>query len=353
MDVNLFNFSLPDEVIAQTPCEPRDHARLLMVGQGHEFGNQQIRDVPQLLLSGDVLVLNNSKVIPARLFGVRKTHESAAKIEVLLHRDLTANSSNAPRVWTAFCRPAKKLRLSDSIEFGQDFQANVQEKLETGEVMLRYDVTRDELTLKLNDYGHMPLPPYIHREDTAQDAARYQTVYAQHDGSVAAPTAGLHFTDDVLEQLRARGVQIETVTLHVGAGTFQPVKVSDTRDHVMHEEWAEVLPETARRINDARSRGGRVVAVGTTSLRILETAADEQGLLHPYRGNTDIFITPGYRFRIVDRLLTNFHLPRSTLFMLVCAFAGRERMQEAYRYAIDNGYRFYSYGDASLLDKLS
>jgi S-adenosylmethionine:tRNA ribosyltransferase-isomerase len=353
MDVNLFDFTLPDHAIAQNPCSPRDHARLLTVTHEQAFGNHQIRDLPQLLSAGDVLVLNNSKVIPARLFGVRRVGESAAKIEVLLHHDLTADSCDASRVWTAFCKPAKKLKSNDIIEFNNNFYAIVEDKLDSGEVRLRFDVTRDTLTSLLNNYGHMPLPPYIQREDTTEDTARYQTVYARREGSVAAPTAGLHFTDDLLEQLRARGVQMETVTLHVGAGTFQPVKVADTNDHVMHEEWAEVLPEIAQRINEARARGGRVVAVGTTSLRILETATDSEGILHPYRGNTRIFITPGYRFRIVDRLLTNFHLPRSTLFMLVSAFAGRERMHEAYQYAIDNGYRFYSYGDASLLDKLS
>lgn len=345
MKVDLFDFDLPESAIAQTPCEPRDTARLLHVGD--TLSDRSVHELPLLLKGGDILVFNNSKVIPARLFGKRGT----AAIEVLLHHDLTAESDSAPRLWTAFCKPAKKLKPQDSIDFSEDFRATVEGKRDSGEVELRFEYTKPDLTGRLVTHGHMPLPPYIRRSDNDADKARYQTIYAKPEGSVAAPTAGLHFTDTMLQALKERGVQMAFVTLHVGAGTFQPVKVDDTNDHRMHAEWAEVTRATADAINAARARGGNVIAVGTTSLRILETASDEAGMLHPYRGDTRIFITPGYRFRLVDRLMTNFHLPRSTLFMLVSAFAGLQRMQDAYAHAIRNGYRFYSYGDTSLLEK--
>ena len=251
--------------------------------------------------------------------------------------------------WLAFARPARKLKEGMELRFADDFCATVEGRTEDGQVKLRF--AEEGMMEKLERYGHMPLPPYIARSDTEADKARYQTIYAAPKGSVAAPTAGLHFTPELMEALEAKGVERAFVTLHVGAGTFQPVKAEDTDDHVMHSEWAEVTAETAARINAVKARGGRIVAVGTTSLRILETASDEAGLLHPYSGETRIFITPGYRFRLVDRLMTNFHLPRSTLFMLVSAFAGLERMQAAYAHAIAAGYRFYSYGDASLLEK--
>lgn len=345
MKVELFDFALPESAIAQTPSEPRDAARLLHVGAA--LADRQVRDLPALLKAGDVLVFNNSKVIPARLFGTR----GDAQIEVLLHHDLTASHSDAPRRWTAFCRPARKLKLNDIIRFAEKFEAHVEAKRETGEVELRFELARDQMTNALIAHGHMPLPPYIKRADTEEDKARYQTIYAKPEGSVAAPTAGLHFTPELMQALANKGVRTAYVTLHVGAGTFQPVKVDDTTEHRMHSEWAEVTPETAESINTVRASGGRVVAVGTTSLRILETASDEAGMLHAFRGDTDIFITPGYRFKIVDRLMTNFHLPKSTLFMLVSAFAGLETMKNAYAHAIEHGYRFYSYGDSSLLEK--
>lgn len=345
MKVELFDFDLPESAIAQTPCEPRDNARLLHVGDG--LNDSHVHALPALLSAGDVLVFNNSKVIPARLFGKR----GDASIEVLLHHDTTAHSVHAPRQWTAFCKPAKKLKINDVIRFGEGFEAIVKGKRESGEVELSFAYDKATLTQSLITHGHMPLPPYIRRADTDEDKARYQTIYAETEGSVAAPTAGLHFTPQLMQALSTKGVHTAFVTLHVGAGTFQPVKVDDTNDHTMHAEWAEVTEETAAAINTIKARGGRVIAVGTTSLRILETAADEEGALRPFRGDTRIFITPGYRFKLVDRLMTNFHLPRSTLFMLVSAFAGRERMQAAYRYAIDTGYRFYSYGDTSLLER--
>ena len=345
MKVDLFDFDLPESAIAQTPCEPRSNARLLHVGERLE--DLTVRDLPSLVSPGDVLVFNNSKVIPARLFGMR----GEAGIEVLLHHDLTAEHDAAPRRWTAFCKPAKKLKPSNIIRFADIFEAIVEDKRESGEVEIRFEMSKSQLTEALLTHGHMPLPPYIRRADGEADKTRYQTIYASPEGSVAAPTAGLHFTDTLMEQLKARGVHMAFVTLHVGAGTFQPVKVEDTDDHRMHAEWAQVSQMTADSINAARRAGGKVIAVGTTSLRILETASDDAGVLHPYAGDTRIFITPGYRFKLVDRLMTNFHLPRSTLFMLVSAFAGRERMQAAYGHAIQSGYRFYSYGDTSLLEK--
>ncbi len=347
MKVDLFDFELPESAIAQTPCEPRDNARLLHVGEA--LKDAVVRDLPNYLSAGDVLVFNNSKVIPARLFGLR----GEARIEVLLHHDTTAESDSDPRFWTAFCRPAKKLKSGDIIRFHDDFAAIVEDKRDSGEVCVRFEMNKNALTHALITHGHMPLPPYIKRADNEADKTCYQTIYAKPEGSVAAPTAGLHFTESLMQRLHEKGVHTAFVTLHVGAGTFQPVKVDDTDDHQMHAEWAEVTPETAAQINAARAKGGRVVAVGTTSLRILETAADDAGILHPYKGDTRIFITPGYCFKIVDRLMTNFHLPRSTLFMLVSAFAGREKMQNAYRHAIDSGYRFYSYGDSSLLERAS
>lgn len=337
MRVDLFDFDLPPERIAQAPLEPRDAARLLHVGD--KLADLGIRDLPGLLAPGDLLVFNNSKVIPARLFCML----GEKQVEVLLHQNKGEGR------WLAFARPARKLKEGMQLAFADDFHATVLGRTADGQVSLQFDAA--DMVAKLERYGHMPLPPYISRPDTEADKTRYQTIYAKHEGSVAAPTAGLHFTTDLAAQLGSAGVQMAFVTLHVGAGTFQPVKVEDTTEHTMHAEWAEVTEETAREVNAAKARGSRIVAVGTTSLRILESAADEGGKLHPFRGETRIFITPGYRFRIVDRLVTNFHLPRSTLFMLVSAFAGLERMQAAYAHAIDKGYRFYSYGDTSLLEK--
>ncbi len=337
MKISLFDYDLPKDRIAFAPAEPRDRAKLLHVGA--TLCDRVVLDLPKLLNPGDVIVFNDSKVIPARLFATVDNKP----VEILLHR---------PRAdgWECFAKPAKKLSPGMTLHFAPEFEATVQGRTPDGQVILRFGCSQSELFAKLRMHGHVPLPPYIAREDTAEDATRYQTIYARAEGSVAAPTAGLHVTDALMRALHARGVQTAYVTLHVGAGTFQPVKVENTEDHVMHREWAEISPRAADAINAARAAGGKVVAVGTTSLRILETVADASGKLQPFSGETDIFITPGYRFKIVDRLMTNFHLPKSTLFMLVCAFAGLERMHAAYQHAIANDYRFYSYGDASLLE---
>ncbi|HTH16679.1 MAG TPA: tRNA preQ1(34) S-adenosylmethionine ribosyltransferase-isomerase QueA [Magnetospirillum sp.] len=341
MDVDLFDFDLPRELIAERPVAPRDAARLLHVTTDG-LADHIVRDLPALLQPGDVLVSNDTRVIPARLFGRR----GEGGVEVTLHERVALDN------WKAFARPAKKLKPGDTIRFTEDFTAQVAEKGEAGEVTLRFDRAGDALMLALEETGRMPLPPYIRKgEADAADKADYQTVFAKAKGAVAAPTAGLHFTPELLAALDARGVRRLTVTLHVGAGTFLPVKVDDTKDHKMHSERGVVMPEIAQAVNAAKASGGRVVAVGTTSLRLLESATGEDGVLHSFDGATDIFITPGYRFRLVDVLMTNFHLPRSTLFMLVSAFSGLERMKAAYEHAKASGYRFYSYGDACLLEK--
>jgi S-adenosylmethionine:tRNA ribosyltransferase-isomerase len=341
--VDLFDFDLPSERIAYAPVEPRDAAKLLHVSDS--LSDKHVRDLPSLLNAGDVLVMNDSRVIPARLF----TEVNGKKIEVLLHQPTENDTAHA--VWAAFARPARKLKEGMTLNFAPDFVAEVIGRTADGQVMLRFPYDAATLFDKLRAHGHIPLPPYIARADEAADKTQYQTVYAAHDGSVAAPTAGLHFTPELLAAIKARGVHIVFVTLHVGAGTFQPVKVDDTDDHVMHREAISISAEAAETINRARAAGGKVVAVGTTSMRILESVSADDGSLTAYSGSTAIFITPGYRFKIVDTLMTNFHLPKSTLFMLVSAFAGLERMQAAYAYAIANDYRFYSYGDTSLLER--
>jgi S-adenosylmethionine:tRNA ribosyltransferase-isomerase len=334
-----FDFDLPRALIAQQPASPRDAGRLLEVGRG--LRDRAIRDLPSLLRAGDVLVLNDTRVIPARLRGKR----GEATIEVTLHM-----REDGTR-WRAFARPARRLRTGDRIAFGADFHAGVTEKGEGGEICLRFGGL--PVAAGLEKYGFMPLPPYIERPKggTPEDRDAYQTVYAARPGAVAAPTAGLHFTDALLAAIGNAGVAIEKLTLHVGAGTFLPVKAERVADHRMHAERGCIAAETAARIDAARAAGGRVVAAGTTVLRLLESAADEGGALHPFDGATDIFITPGYRFRAVDLLLTNFHLPRSTLFMLVAAFSGLARMKAAYAHAIAARYRFFSYGDACLLHR--
>lgn len=339
MRVELFDFELPEDRIATAPANPRDAAKLLHVASSG-LDDRIVRELPSLLNPGDMLVFNDSRVIPARLHTV----VGGKAIEVLLHQPLGD-------MWKSFARPAKKLKEGMELSFGEGFTATVEGRTEDGQVMLSFATRGAAFMEKLLKYGHMPLPPYIKREDNAADQTSYQTIYARHDGSVAAPTAGLHFTDELLTALEIRGIKTAFVTLHVGAGTFQPVKVEDTADHVMHREWCMVTANAADAINSARAAGGKIVAVGTTSLRILESVADENGQLKPWSGETGIFITPGYRFKIVDRLMTNFHLPKSTLFMLVSAFAGLERMQAAYTHAIAHGYRFYSYGDTSLLER--
>jgi len=349
-----FDFDLPDDRIALRPARPRDSARLLVVPAGAELHDRTVADLPGELRHGDVLVLNDTRVIPARLKGVRHRGEGRVAVEATLHRRLSASG------WTAFMRPGKRLAEGDRIVFGESsdraclvgaLDATVTAKGEGGEVTLSFDLAGPDLDAAIAERGAMPLPPYIaaKRAEDEQDRADYQTVYAEEDGSVAAPTAGLHFTPELFARLAQAGVMTEFVTLHVGAGTFLPVKTDTVAEHRMHPEWAEVDAATAGRLNAARAAGGRIVCVGTTSLRLLESAAGEDGVIRPFRGETAIFITPGYRFRAADGLMTNFHLPKSTLFMLVSAFAGLEPMRAAYAHAIATGYRFYSYGDASLL----
>ncbi len=341
-----FDFDLPRDRIAQHPADPRDSARLLEVSESlRDLG---VRDLPGLLLPADLLVMNDTRVIPARLTGTR----GQVKIEVTLHRRLATGN------WRAFARPARRLRPGDRIIFGPTFSALVAEKHDGGEVTLAPSVTAGDLPAALHEHGAMPLPPYINRKSGPQsgDLQQYQTVYAAHDGAVAAPTAGLHFTESLFSRLDATGIGRAMVTLHVGAGTFLPVTAERAEDHVMQPEWGSVSRETATAVNAARAKGGRIIAVGSTALRLLETAArkakaagiqDEP--VTSFEGETDLYILPGYRFRAVDLMLTNFHLPRSTLFMLVCAFAGSDRIKAAYRHAIEQRYRFYSYGDACLL----
>lgn len=344
MKVDLFDFDLPPGFIAQRPASPRDAARLLDL-TGAEFSDRVVRDLPDLLRPGDLLIANNTKVIPARLDGRR----DAVRIEVTLHMRAGDDA------WLVLARPGKRLKEGQRIVFADGFHAEVEKKRAEGDVLLRFNRSGDDLFQCLETYGRMPLPPYIQREEhdekEASDRADYQTVFAAEAGAVAAPTAGLHFTERIFDALEKRGIGFQTVTLHVGAGTFLPVKADDTDDHKMHAEWGTVSQQAADRINATRLAGGRIVAVGTTSLRLLESASPAPGTIHPFAGETDIFITPGYRFKTVDLLLTNFHLPRSTLFMLVCAFAGLEKMQAAYDHAKRQGYRFYSYGDACLLKR--
>ncbi|WP_163266710.1 tRNA preQ1(34) S-adenosylmethionine ribosyltransferase-isomerase QueA [Chelativorans alearense] len=351
MRVDLFDFELPEDRIALRPASPRDSARLLVVGDGLE--DRIVRDLPQLLRAGDALVFNDTKVIPARLSGLRRRGEAVAHIEATLHM------RTGPDRWKAFLKPAKRVAVGERIQFGHDgescflgtLEATVAEKGEGGEALLVFDLSGPVLDEAIAAAGHMPLPPYIasKRPDDERDQADYQTIYAREEGAVAAPTAGLHFTPGLFAALDAAGIERHFVTLHVGAGTFLPVKADDTAAHRMHAEWGEVGAGTAEALNAVRARGGRIVSVGTTSLRLLESAAGASGEIAAWSGATDIFIVPGYRFRAVDALMTNFHLPRSTLFMLVSAFSGLETMKEAYRHAIEHGYRFYSYGDATLL----
>ncbi|WP_417798274.1 tRNA preQ1(34) S-adenosylmethionine ribosyltransferase-isomerase QueA [Terasakiella pusilla] len=341
MKVDDFDFHLPKELIAQRPVSPRDASKLLRI-KGDDLSDHVFADLPDMLNAGDLLVFNNTRVIPARLKGKR----GEAGIEVTLHKH------EGEGTWVVFVKGAKKLRLDDVIQFEDDFNATVLCK-DGGEVTLQFNKAGASLMQALEDHGGMPLPPYIKREGLAdeRDKSDYQTVFAEKEGAVAAPTAGLHFTPELLERLKDKGVKFAYVTLHVGAGTFLPVKVDDVADHKMHAEFGVIDQATVDQVNQTHADGGRVVAVGTTSLRLLESAGRDDGQLAPFEGDTDIFITPGYQFKIVDMLTTNFHLPRSTLFMLVSAFAGFEEMKKAYEYAIENGYRFYSYGDGSLLSR--
>jgi S-adenosylmethionine:tRNA ribosyltransferase-isomerase len=353
MRTDLFDFDLPEDRIALHPVVPRDSARMLVVpATDGAFGDRIARELPDLLRPGDALVFNDTRVIPAALEGIRRRGDLEANVAVTLIERL------APERWRALARPAKRLQVGDRLHFGHDgamcmmgaLDATVAARGDAGEVDIAFDLSGPDLDAAIAVVGQMPLPPYIagRRGVEAADRTDYQTVYAAHDGAVAAPTAGLHFTPELLAALDERGISRHFVTLHVGAGTFLPVKAEDTSAHKMHAEWGEVSAQTVAALKDVHARGGRIVAVGTTSLRLLESAAASREL-QPFAGSTDIFIRPGYRFRVVDILMTNFHLPRSTLFMLVSAFAGLERMQAAYRHAIGTGYRFYSYGDASLL----
>lgn len=346
MKVDLFDFELPPDLIALRPVSPRDAARQLIVHPDGRLADDAVSNFTNHLKPGDVLVFNDTRVIPARLSGRRTGRgDSEPTIEVTLHQRI------AEADWLAFAKPGRKLGVGDTITFSDDLAANVRAKNDGGEIELAFDLSGAGLDDAIALYGVMPLPPYIasKRPTDDRDADDYQTMFAARDGAVAAPTASLHFTPDLMRRISACGVSHEVVTLHVGAGTFLPVKVDDTGQHKMHSEWGEVDPGVAQRLNAARAAGGRIIAIGTTALRLLESAADKNGSLHSWSGRTDIFITPGYKFRAVDGLMTNFHLPRSTLFMLVSAFCGLDRMKAVYEHAIAERYRFYSYGDSSLL----
>ena len=353
MRTDLFDFELPPENIALRPASPRESARLLVVEGDGVLRDHTIADLPDWLEPGDQLVVNDTKVIAAQLKGRRIGRETEPKIEATLIKRLDGSR------WQALVKPAKKLTAGDRIRFGNEgkvcllghLDAEVEAKGAEGEVTLSFSFHGPTLDQAIADLGSPPLPPYIASKRTPddQDLADYQTMFAANEGAVAAPTAGLHFTPALEQALQARGIGLVRITLHVGAGTFLPVKVEDTDAHKMHAEWGTISAETAARLNTARRNGGRIIAVGTTSLRLLESAAAEDGAIQPFAAETSIFITPGYRFRAVDVLMTNFHLPKSTLFMLVSAFAGLDMMKQAYAHAIANGYRFYSYGDACLL----
>ena len=355
MKVDIFDFELDRSLIADRPADPRDSSRLLDLSEEDKITDRHFYDLPDILRPGDLLVFNDTRVIPARLYGAR----GEARVEVTLYRPVDGIK------WWAFIKNAKRLHPGDTIRFYTDdiapeesaFTASVIEKKADDGVLLAFDCPPEELASRLQEYGLMPLPPYIKRDkpvhggiwDKYNDKENYQTIYARHDGAVAAPTAGLHFTDRVFKALAEKGVEKVFVTLHVGAGTFLPLKTEDTKDHKMHSEYCEISPAACDAVNKAKAEGRRVIAVGTTSLRLLETAADEKGVLHPFAGDTGIFITPGYRFKAIDMIITNFHLPKSTLFMLICAIAGTDRMKAAYRHAIEQKYRFYSYGDSSII----
>jgi S-adenosylmethionine:tRNA ribosyltransferase-isomerase len=353
MRTDLFDFELPEDRIALRPASPRDAARLLVVRPDAPLEDRTIADLPALLRPGDVIVVNDTKVLPASLHGRR----IGRGIEVAIEANLTKRLDGVR--WLAFVRPAKRLQTGDVVRFGSEgrvcfldqLDATVEAKGEGGEVTLAFAFHGPALDQALEERGDMPLPPYIagRRAADERDRADYQTMFARDEGSVAAPTAGLHFTDTLVDALRARRISLHRVTLHVGPGTFLPVKSDDTADHKMHAEWGVVSAELADTLNASRRAGGRIVAVGSTSLRLLESAAAEDGTLSAFSGETSLFITPGYRFRAADAMLTNFHLPRSTLFMLVSAFSGLDTMKHAYAHAIATGYRFYSYGDACLL----
>jgi S-adenosylmethionine:tRNA ribosyltransferase-isomerase len=353
MRTDLFDFDLPETSIALRPVSPRDAARMLVVQPGRDLQDMAVRNLAEFLAPGDQLVVNDTKVIPAQLSGRRIGRETEPKIEATLIKRLDGSR------WQALVKPARKLSVGDMVRFGNEgrvcllgnLDAQVEHKGENGEIVLSFSFHGPVLDQAIEDVGAPPLPPYIasRRTPDDRDTSDYQTMFAVNEGAVAAPTAGLHFTPELEASLKARGIGLNRVTLHVGAGTFLPVKADDTAEHRMHAEWGTVSAETADALNAARAKGGRIIAVGSTSLRLIESAAAEDGTIHPFSDETAIFITPGYRFKAVDVMMTNFHLPRSTLFMLVSAFSGLDTMQQAYAHAIANGYRFYSYGDACLL----
>ena len=347
MRVDLFDYQLPPDRIALAPAEPRETARLLHAPRQGPFGDLTVADLPRLIRPGDALVVNDTRVIPARLDGVRHRGDAAARIEAMLIKRLD------DRRWRALVRPAKKLKIGERVSFGPAFEASVEHKGEGGEIVFAFNLEGAALDEAIERQGLTPLPPYIaaRRAPDAADRDAYQTMFAATPGAVAAPTAGLHFTPQLAQAIARAGASLHRVTLHVGAGTFLPVKAEDTADHRMHSEWGRLDADTAAALDAARRAGGRIVAIGTTSLRVLESAAQAKGRLAAFEGETDIFITPGHRFLAADALFTNFHLPRSTLLMLVAAFSGRERMLAAYAHAIAQNYRFYSYGDASWLDR--
>ena len=354
MKVELFDFELDTDLIAKQPASPRDASRLLDLSEEKVINDRHFYDLPQLLRKGDVMVFNDTKVIPARLYGKR----GEALVEVTLYHPDDGIS------WWSFIKNSKRLRVGDEISFytaditaeESDFKATVIFKNEEDGVLIKFNENPERLGKQLEKYGSMPLPPYIKRDkplpglwNPYNDKEDYQTVYAKHEGAVAAPTAGLHFTDRLLKEIDDMGVKRVFLTLHVGAGTFLPVKTEDTENHKMHAEYGVISEETCKIINQAKKEGRRIIAVGTTSVRLLESAADDKGVLQPFCGETDIFITPGYKFKILDMIITNFHLPKSTLFMLICAIGGTERMKQAYQHAIAEKYRFYSYGDSSII----
>ncbi len=347
MKLSDFDFDLPDDLIATRPARPRTSARMLVV-RGDDMQDRTVADLPDVLRAGDRLVLNDTKVIPARLFGLR--HRESAQGPVSAKIEVTLLEPQAGGNWMALVKPLKKLKVGEDVVFSDALSATLIDKPE-GTAILRFNLTGDDFDVALAKAGAMPLPPYIaaKRPADARDKQDYQTVFARHKGAVAAPTASLHFDDDLLARIAAKGVEFTHVTLHVGAGTFLPVKVDDVSQHKMHSEWGHVSQQAADEVNATHARGGRVIPVGTTALRLIESAADEGGQLQPWRGSTDIFIRPGYRFRVADALMTNFHLPKSTLMMLVSAMMGTGRVKEIYRHAISKGYRFFSYGDSSIL----
>jgi S-adenosylmethionine:tRNA ribosyltransferase-isomerase len=342
MKLSDFDFDLPEALIATRPARPRTHARLLLA-EGDRISDRHVFDLLDILQPGDRLILNNTRVLPARLFGTRQRGDAVAKVEITLLEP-------RPTGWRALAKPLRKVQAGEVIRFSDRLSATVAEKSDT-DLTLAFDLTGDDFDAALAEAGVMPLPPYIAAKRAADDQDRtdYQTVFARHTGAVAAPTASLHFDADLLQALAAKGVTFTEVTLHVGAGTFLPVKVEDVTTHRMHAEWGHVSAAAAEEINATKRAGGRVIPVGTTALRLIESAADESGTLHPWEGETDIFIYPGYRFRVTDALMTNFHLPKSTLMMLVSALMGEDRIRRIYAHAITSGYRFFSYGDSSLL----